>query len=170
MRASALLALICLALAAGGCAGYKLGPTNGLRAGEKSIQINPIVNSTLEPRLGEELSHAVRKKIQHDGTYRLDTGGTGDVIVSVDITKYHRSYLALQRRDTLTARDYELIITATVVAMDRVTGREILRREVRGKTTAQVGSDLVSLERQARPLLTENLAQNITDLLVDGEW
>ena len=169
MRPAALLALILLTLT-GGCAGYKLGPTNGLRAGEKSIQINPVVNSTLEVRLGEEVSRAVRKKIQHDGTYRLDTAGGGDVIVNIEITRYARKYLALQRRDTLTARDYEISLFATVVAMDRSTGREILRREVRGHTTAIVGSDLVSLERQARPLLAENLAQTIADLLVDGEW
>lgn len=56
------------------------------------------------------------------------------------------------------------------MAVDRASGREILRREVRGKTTTIAGSDLVSLERQSRPLLAENLAQTITDLLVDGEW
>ena len=170
MRAVVLLVLICAAFATGGCAGYRLGPTNGLRAGEKSIQFAPVVNATLEPRLGEEVSHAVRKRIQHDGTYRLDTAGTGDVLVSIEVTRYHRKYLALQRSDTLTARDYELNVVATVVATDRATGKEILRKEVNGRTTALVGSDLVSLERQARPLLAENLAQKITDLLVDGEW
>ncbi len=169
MRPVALFALMVLTLA-GGCAGYRLGPTNGLRAGEKSIQLNPVANTTLEPRLGEEVSRAVHKKIQHDGTFRLDTAGGGDVIVNIEITRYARKYLALQRRDTLTARDYEINLYATVVAVDRASGREILRREVRGKTTTIAGSDLVSLERQSRPLLAENLAQTITDLLVDGEW
>lgn len=61
MRPVALFALMVLTLA-GGCAGYRLGPTNGLRAGEKSIQLNPVANTTLEPRLGEEVSRAVRKK------------------------------------------------------------------------------------------------------------
>lgn len=169
MRPAALLVLMLLTLA-GGCAGYRLGPTNGLRAGEKSIQINPVVNTTLEPRLGEEVSHAVRKKIQHDGTYRLDTAGGGDVIVNIELTRYDRKYLALQQSDPLTARDYEINLSARVVAVERSTGRELLRREVRGRTTAIVGSDLVSLERQARPLLAENLARTIADLLVDGEW
>ena len=34
-----------------GCAGYQLGPTNGLTAGSRSIQVNPFVNQTPEPRL-----------------------------------------------------------------------------------------------------------------------
>lgn len=169
MRPAALLALMVLTLA-GGCAGYRLGPTNGLRAGDKSIQINPVVNTTLEPRLGEEVSHAIRKKIQRDGTYRLDTAGGGDVIVNIELIRYDRKYLALQRNDPVSARDYEINLSAKVVAVERSTGRELVHREVRGRTTAIVGSDLVSLERQARPLLAENLAQAITGLLVDGEW
>lgn len=168
MRPVALFALMVLTLA-GGCAGYRLGPTNGLRAGENPSSSTP---SPTPPssRASAKKSPAPSAKIQHDGTFRLDTAGGGDVIVNIEITRYARKYLALQRRDTLTARDYEINLYATVVAVDRASGREILRREVRGKTTTIAGSDLVSLERQSRPLLAENLAQTITDLLVDGEW
>jgi len=42
-----------LALAAGGCAGYRLGPTNGQAAGARSVQIDPFVNKTVQPRLGD---------------------------------------------------------------------------------------------------------------------
>ena len=67
--------------------------------------------------------------------------------------------------------DMTYLQTKTLTLADTVRADfPILHREVHGKTTAIVGSDLVSLERQARPLLTENLAQNIADLLVDGEW
>ena len=68
-----------------GCAGYKLGPTNGLEAGARTIQINPPVNQTLEPRLAVELNQQLRKQLQRDGTYRLETRGEGDVIVSTTI-------------------------------------------------------------------------------------
>ena len=53
---------ICLCLCAGllaGCAGYQLGPTGGQTAGARSIQINPMDNRTLEPRLGEAVTAAV---------------------------------------------------------------------------------------------------------------
>src|SRR6266704_2790712 len=39
------------AVLSAGCAGYHLGSTNGVRAGERSVQVNPFVNQTIEPRL-----------------------------------------------------------------------------------------------------------------------
>ena len=39
-----------------GCAGYRLGPTGGFAAGEKSIQVMPFSNQTLEPRLTDAVT------------------------------------------------------------------------------------------------------------------
>jgi hypothetical protein len=33
-----------------------------------------------------------------------------------------------------------------------------------------IGDDLASAEREAMPLLAEDLAQNITELLTEGAW
>jgi len=70
-----------------GC-GYTLGPTNGLAAGEKNIQITPFLNKTLEPRLGDSVTTALRQNIQHDGTYHLATRGNADIIVTGVVTKF----------------------------------------------------------------------------------
>lgn len=171
------LAVVSIAtlLLAGGCAGYKLGPTGGVVAGYKSVQVNPVVNSTMQPRLGTAVTQALRKELQRDGTFRLNTSGDGDVVVNTELIRFDRRELAFQPRDTLTAQDYELNVYAHVVATDRTTGKEILNREVRGRTTIRVGTDLVhadlaSTERQARPLLADDLARQIASLLVDGEW
>jgi hypothetical protein len=37
-------------------------------------------------------------------------------------------------------------------------------------TLVRVGSDLTSSERQAMPVLADELAKNVTDELVDGSW
>src|SRR5512140_1667141 len=102
-----------------GCAGYKLGPTNGLAAGEKSIQVDPFVNQTLEPRLTDAVTSQMRKELQRDGTFRLATHADGDIVMTGVITGYHRHELSLSSRDTLTARDYRLSLTAQVSAKDR---------------------------------------------------
>ena len=162
--------LACVLVFACGCAGYKLGPTNGLRAGEKSIQINPVVNSTMEPRLGAAVSHALRQEIQRDGTFRLSTRGDGDVVVNAEISHFDRRPMSFQPQDTLSAQDYELNIYAKVVATDRHSGKELVNKQVRGRLMIRIGSDLVSAERQNLPLLAENLARNISSLLVDGDW
>jgi hypothetical protein len=153
-----------------GCAGYKLGPSNGLEAGSRSIQINPPVNETLEPRLAEELNQQLRKEFQRDGTYKLQTRGDGDVIVTTTITKYRRIGVTFQPHDTLTVRDYSIHLFAFVTAYDRVSGKNIVNREFIGRTTVRIGSDEASAERQALPLLTGDLARNITSAIADGEW
>ena len=158
------------ALMFSGCAGYKLGPSNGMEAGSRSIQINPPVNQTFEPRVAEALNQQLRKQVQRDGTYRLDSRGEGDVVVSTTITKYNRLGETYQRRDTLTARDYRIQLYAQVTAYDRVTGKNVINREFVGRTSVRLGTDQASAERQALPLVTEDLARMITSALADGEW
>jgi hypothetical protein len=173
MRGSRVAALLCCGVAAGilaGCAGYRLGPTSGVAAREKSIQVNAFQNTTLEPRLIEYVTSALRRNLQQEGTFRLDTHGDGDIVISGVIIQFDRSGLSYQPTDVITARDYGLTMVAKVTAVERSTGRVLLDREVGGRTTVIVGTDLPSAERQAVPLLADDLARNLTSLLVDGDW
>ncbi len=159
-----------LALALSGCAGYRLGPTNGQAAGTRSVQIDPFVNKTVEPRLGDYLINSLRKHLQQDGTYRLETHDDGDIIISGVITDYQRKELSFQPQDVITVLDYEITMTAQITARERVTGKIIFDRPVKGRTSIRVGTDLTSSERQAAPLLADDLAKKTTALLVDGTW
>jgi len=153
-----------------GCAGYQLGPTNQVAPREKSVQVNPFANQTLEPKLTDALTSQLRKQLSKDGTYRLASHDDGDIIVSGVITGYNRHELSFERSDTLTVRDYRVTLTAHVTARERSSGKILLDQPVTGFTFVRVGTDLVSSERQALPLLAENLARNVTDLLADGTW
>jgi hypothetical protein len=170
MRRFALLLGGVLALGLAGCAGYRVGPTNGLAAGEKSVQVNFFQNKTFEPRLVEAVNSALRKNLQKDGTYRLNTKDEGDIIITGEIVRFNRSPLSFQAADIITVRDYTLSLTAKIVATDRTSGKIVLQREVSGKTTIRAGTDLASAERQAVPLLADDLAKNATAMLADGTW
>ncbi|MEW6303583.1 MAG: LPS assembly lipoprotein LptE [Verrucomicrobiota bacterium] len=161
--------LACAALVAG-CAGYQLGPTNGVQAGARSVQVNFLQNKTLEPRLTEAVTSALRKTLQQDGTYRLDTHGDGDIVVTGEITRFDRAGISFQPTDVLTVRDYSLSMTARIKATERATGKVLLESLVSGRTTIRAGSDLASAERQAVPLIADDLAKNATSLLVEGSW
>ncbi len=152
------------------CAGYKLGPTNGVAAREKSVQVNPFVNQTLEARLTDEVTSQMRRQLQLDGTFQLATHDPGDIVLSGVITRFERIGITFAPTDTLTVQDYQLNLTATVTARDRSSGKLLFDRAVTGRTLMQVGSDLTSSERQALPLLAADLAKNITALLADGSW
>jgi hypothetical protein len=170
MRLIALLS-ICLATALlSGCAGYQLGPTNGVATGSKSIRLTPFSNQTMAPRLGDAVTTALRREIQRDGTYRLSTHGDADVVVTGVLLKYDRHELSFLPNDILTVRDFRVSVTAHVTARDKATGKTVLDRDVTGYTLIRVGSDMASSERQAMPVLAYDLAKNISALLVDGTW
>jgi hypothetical protein len=152
-----------------GCAGYKLGPTNGAIAGEKKIQISPFLNHTMEPRLGDAVTTALRESIQRDGTYRLATHGDADIIVTGVLSKYIRHELNFEPHDVLTVEDYRVSVTAQITARDVTTGATTNWTNT-AYTLVRVGSDLTSSERQAMPVLADEVAKNVTDSLVDGSW
>jgi len=159
-----------VALGGSGCAGYKLGPVNGLTAKEKSVQINPFANQTLEPRLGDAVTAQLRKQIQRDGTFQLASHDDGDIVVSGAVIRYVRIEVSFSANDVLTVRDYRLELFAQVTARNRSTGKVILNQLVPGNTLIRVTTDLTSTERQALPLLAADLAKNLTALLAEGAW
>ncbi len=169
MRFLKLPAICAAAFLLGGCAGYHLGPVNDQVAGDKSVQVIPFSNKTLEPRLGDAVTQAMRERLQADGTFHL-ARGAGDIELSGEIVNYSRQGLSFLSSDVLTANNYNVTIEVHVVARDRNTGKVLLDRNVKGSTLVHVGSDLVSAERQAMPTLADDLAQNVTQLLAEGMW
>jgi hypothetical protein len=141
-----------------------------MAAHEKSVQVNPFSNQTLEPRLTDAVTSQMRKQLQLDGTFQLATHDPGDIVVSGVITRYQRHEITFSSTDTLTVHNYQLSLTANVTARDRSNGKVVLDQPVTGYTIIQVGSDLTSTERQALPLLATDLAKNVTALLADGSW
>ena len=164
------LLLWLLALALSGCAGYQLGPTNGVTARGKSVQVMPFSNQTMEPRLGEAVTAQLRKEVQRDGTYELASRDDGDIVVSGVVLNYVRIPLSFQPSDALTVTDYSLKMTAQVTARERGSGKVLFSQPVTGSTLVIVGSDLTSAERQALPLLASDFAKNATAALADGKW
>ena len=171
-RNKAALPWLLLGLLLAGCAGYSLGPTQGRQAGAQSVFITPFANGTFEPRLSEPVTTSLRRQIQRDGTFRLETreDGDPDVVLTGTIVDYQRRATAFQAKDTRTASEYLITITAKVKASERGNGRVLLDRTVSGHSTVWVGNDLDSAERQGLPSVADDLARNVTALLSDGSW
>jgi hypothetical protein len=159
-----------LAVLLAGCAGYKLGPTNGMNAGSRSVVIRAFANRTQEPRISEYLASSFRKQLQQDGTFRLETEGVADILVSGEIERFDRVELSYTTNDVLTPQAYIVTLVARVIAVDTGTGKTNLNRRVQGHTYMRIGNDQSSAERQAIPLLTDDLARNAVSALVDGSW
>ena len=66
------------ALVLTGCASYHLGGSAvGTFADDKSVEILPFNNQTLQPRLGDAVTQSLRERVQIDGTFHLATAGQG---------------------------------------------------------------------------------------------
>ncbi len=161
--------LVLATLLGAGCA-YRLGPSSGVEPGARSVAVQPFENRTVEPRVTDSLSTSLRSQLQQEGTYRLERHGDADILVAGEVIDIYRREESFQARDIRTVRDYRFTIVAHVTATDRRTGKKLLDRNVEGHTMLRVQEDLASVERQAMPLLTDNLARNITSMLVDGSW
>ena len=162
---------VALAVLAAGCAGYHLGPVNhDVPAGAKSVEISPFNNQTTEPRLGETVTQALREWLQTDGTYRLATRSPGDIVVTGVITDYQHEGTSFLGTDVMTAVNYRVTLTAHVTVRDRATNKLLLDKNVKGHTLIQVGTNLAESERQSLPLLAQDLAQNLAELLTEGAW
>ena len=159
-----------VAAALAGCAGYRVGPTNGLSEGSLSVKVQPFVNHTREPRISEYLASSMRKRFQQDGTFQLQTSGMADILVTGEIIRFERIELSYTTNDVLTPQEYTLTLTANIVARDSFSGKTNLSRTVRGQTYIRAGNDLASSEREAMPNLADDLARNAVTLLVDGPW
>jgi len=172
MHTLRLIAAMCgaLALALAGCAGYQVGPVNGIKSGARAVTVRPFRNDTFEPRLTEAVDFALRRKLQQDGTYRLDTQGSGDIIVNGVIVNTERAALSFQPTDVITPRDYEMRLIAKVTATERITGKTILDKQFIGRTTIRASNNRDLAERQAQPTMAEDLARNITSALTEGPW
>jgi hypothetical protein len=167
----ALKLFLCLATAAlTGCASYHLGSTGGVVAGDKSVEILPFNNQTLQPRLGDALTQAIRQRVQADGTMRLATRDPGDVVVSGTIKFYGREGLNFFSRDVATPENFRVGLTSHVVVRERSSGKLLLEKDVKAHTLVHVSDDLASAERQALPLLAEDFARDLVELLTEGGW
>jgi len=153
-----------------GCAGYHLGPVNGVVAGAKTIEVQPFSNRTLQPRLGDAVTEAVRERVQTDGTFRLTTSELGDLVVTGSILQYTHAGLGYLNRNYATPQNYRVGVVVHVVVRDRVSGKAILDRDVKGHTLVNVGLDFANSERQAEPLLAADLAENIIESLAEVAW
>ncbi|MFA6560916.1 MAG: LptE family protein [Verrucomicrobiia bacterium] len=163
-----LLRLFVVALAAAFCAGcaYRVGPTSTMNV--RSIAVPNFHNRTFEPRISVQVTTAVIKRIQTDGSIRVVSEDGADATLTGDIVSWQREPLLFRSDNTLVAKQYQLNIQAHVVLTDNRTGKRLLEGDYIGKTQYFFGNDMTQAERQAFPLAAEDLARRITDRIVDA--
>jgi hypothetical protein len=150
-----------------GCAGYHVGPVT--QHNFKTIAVPMFQNRTLQPQLEAQITNATVKRLQEDGSLRVESEPDADVVLDGAIIHYERTTLRTLQNDTRTPREFEIAITVRVEAKDRRSGEIVLKStEVIGKSDVFIGADQQSAEFQALPLIADDIGRRVAGLLVES--
>jgi hypothetical protein len=166
--ASRSLLVLVLALGLSGCAGYKLGSTLG--PNYRSVAVSVFRNKTYQPQIETQVTGAIIRAFQADGTLRVESTAVADLILTGEIIQYSRHVLRSQPSDSNAPREYRITIEARIEARDRTTGRIIVGpTTVTGNGDTFIGDDLQSAEQQVLPMVANDLAKRVVTLVAE-KW
>ena len=147
--------------------GYHVGSV--LKANYRSVAVPMFKNKTLKPQLEAQVTNGIIRRLQSDGTLRVDSVDNADIVVAGEIVDYRRTRLRSLQTEASTPREFRIYIDARVEAHDRVTGKVVLPPTiVTGTADTFIGNDLQSAEFQALPLIADDLARQVVSLLVES--
>ncbi len=165
-RATRCLLTGLMAILTGGCAGYHLGPTQSLPY--RSVAVPMFKNKTLKPQLEAQVTNAIIKRFQTDGTLRVESANDADIIITGQITKFYRHELRTIQTDLNAPREYRITIEALIEARVRGTGELVFEPSlIIGHADTFIGTDLQSADAQALPLIADDLAKRVVPLLAE---
>lgn len=164
-QAAALLAAVLLL---SGC-GYKLGeirptPMRSVR----SLAVPTFKNKTYKPRVEVLFADTLIKRLQQDGTYRIEPVESADAIVYCTVTRIEQRSIRSVQNDVLATSEFGLRIVVDYEVQERVTGAILMKGQNQGSTTFFSGNDLQTIERQALSNAAADLANNMAVEICEG--
>lgn len=151
-----------------GCMGYQLG--GGHPEGIQTVALKAVVNKTGEPALEQEVTHALRERIQFDGRLKLvDLSDQPDGIIEVNLQSYQLNPIAYRDPTSATPELYRLTLSAAAELTRTADGKTISSSQSYGDTQVPFQSDLTSAKRDALPAAAAELAKYMLDDLIE-QW
>ena len=148
-----------------GCA-YRLGPTSTMNI--RNIAVPNFTNKTYTPRFNVVVTDAIIKRFQTDGSIKVVSEEGADATLTGELTDWRRVPLRFNRQDVLAPNEYRVTVIAHVVLTDNRNGKRLIDGSFVGTTFYFFRDDLEQAERQAMPLLADDLAKRITDAIIDA--
>lgn len=161
-----LLNSMAAALLLSGCMGYRLG--GATPEGIETVAVAPVVNKTEEPAIEQQVTHALRGRIQFDGRLQLlNRADDADAVIELTLTGYRLRAIAFDPKLHSTPNMYRLRIDGVAELKNTATGEVISRSKTYGESTFEFKSDLTSSKRTALPAAADELARLMLDDLIE---
>ena len=153
-----------------GCAGYHIGSVKPYYLRDvHTIAVPTFKNNTLVPRIEVLITDTVIKQFQQDGTYRIVGDDEADAILKAEIVGISRTAARSVRGNVLATEEFNLTLRVRYSLINRADNTVLVPPAVAsGATSFFVSSDIVTDERQALPLATEEVATHLVSALSEG--
>ena len=153
-----------------GCAGYHIGSVKPYYLRDvHTIAVPTFKNNTLVPRIEVLITDTVIKQFQQDGTYRIVGDDEADAILKAEIVGISRTAARSVRGNVLATEEFNLTLRVRYSLINRADNTVLAPPAVAsGSTSFFVSSDIVTDERQALPLATEEVATHLVSALSEG--
>ncbi len=159
------MAAVLFLAASTGCTTYELGAS--LPPGLNTIHIPTVANETGEPLLETEVTRALLREIQRDGSLRIADAESADGLLEVVLTKFELAPVRYDRDDRETTEEYRMVIVARTTLTLKTDAEPMMVRTLVGDATFDFFGDLASSKRQATPQASRDLALEIVGALVE---
>lgn len=151
------------------CIGYKLGNNKPAHLQKvNSVSIPIFKNETLEPRLQTLVTNATIKALQQTGAYRISKPAHSDATLFATIKNTSRRQLRSTRENVLKTKEIEIIIEVIFSLEDNLTGKNLDKGSIKGRSTSYLDSNFQLTKRQAIQLAANDLAKKLAARISEG--
>jgi hypothetical protein len=149
--------------------GYHIGPVKPYYLSDiHKIAVPTFGNQTLIPHLEVLVTDTVIKQFQQDGTFQITNDDNADAVLKGEIVRISRTPARSVAANVLATSEFNLAVHLRYRLVGRDGKPVAPPGEVSGSTSFFVSSDVVTDERQALPLATEELATRLVSQLSEG--
>ena len=99
----------------------------------KTLAVPVLRNATTEPNIEQEVTEAIVNRFVQDNKLRVVAEDQADLVLSGSVVKYVNAVFGFNAREQ--AQEYQVVVTVSLTARDRVKNRELWRDDNLVRTT-----------------------------------
>lgn len=150
-----------------GCAGYRLG--SQLPSDIQTVHVHIARNNTEEPLLETEVTNAVLRELQRDGSLRVTTQEAADSQMYLEVTEFRLEPLAFDAENRIRPDEYRLVLRANTTLVRGQDGPVLVRSgNVEGRATFILQGDMTASKRTALPAASDDLARHLVAAVTEA--